>query len=55
LVLAGAVEHLDGITREYTRHPQYYGYIYPFEQQSRERRVICRIHPHKITLDAIHR
>ena len=50
-----AVEHLDKVTRKYTKHPQYYGYIYPCEQQARERRVICRIHPKKITLDAIHK
>ncbi len=54
LVCEGAVEHLDKVTRQYTRHPQYYGYIYPLEQATRERHVICRIHPRKITLDAIH-
>jgi PPOX class probable F420-dependent enzyme len=55
LVLEGAVDHLDKVTRAYTKHPQYYGYIYPCEQQMCERRVICRIHPKKITLDAIHK
>ena len=55
LVLNGAVEQLDKVSRKYTEHPQYYGYIYPCEQQGRERRVICRIHPKKITLDAIHK
>jgi PPOX class probable F420-dependent enzyme len=55
LVLDGAVEHLDKVTREYTDHPKYYGFIYPCEQEGRERRVICRIHPKKITLDAIHK
>lgn len=55
LVLEGAGEHLDQITRAYTRHPCYYGYIYPIEQAARETRVICRLHPRKITLDAIHR
>lgn len=55
LVMEGAVEQLDKVTRKYTAHPQYYGYIYPCEQQGRERRVICRIHPKKITLDAIHK
>lgn len=54
LVAEGAVEHLDKVTREYTNHPQYYGYVYPCEQQAQERRVICRIHAKKITLDAIH-
>jgi PPOX class probable F420-dependent enzyme len=55
LVLVGAIEHLDRVTRKYTRHPQYYGYIYPPEQRALETRVICRIHAQKITLDAIHR
>jgi len=52
---AGAVEHLDQITRQYTRHPQYYGYVFPYERQTQERRIICRIHAAKINLDAIHK
>ncbi len=55
LVEAGALDHLDRITREYTEHPHYYGYIFPLEQQQCETRIICRIHASKITLDAIHR
>ena len=55
LVEAGAVEHLDVLTRRYTTHPSYYGHIYPDEQRLRETRIICRIHPRRITLDAIHR
>ena len=55
LIESGAVGHLDQITRQYTRHPHYYGYIYPFEQADREQRLICRIHARKITLDAIHK
>lgn len=55
LVQAGALRHLDEITRQYTRHPSYYGYIYPTEQRAKETRVICRLHARKITLDAIHR
>ena len=54
LVVDGALEHLDKITREYTDHPQFYGYVHPCEQQARERRVIGRIHPKKITINAIH-
>ncbi len=54
LVREGALEHLDALTRQYTRHPAYYGYIYPLDQQARETRVICRIHARRITLDAIH-
>jgi PPOX class probable F420-dependent enzyme len=54
LVEEGALDHLDRLTRRYTRHPNYYGYVYPVEQQARETRIICRIHATKITLDAIH-
>ena len=54
LVTAGAVDHLDALTRTYTCHPRYYGFVYPVEQQSRETRVICRIRARRITLDAIH-
>lgn len=54
LVTHGAIEHLDELTRRYTRHPRYYGFIYPAEQQARETRVICRIHARRISLDAIH-
>ena len=55
LIETGALEHLDWLTRAYTQHPHYYGYIYPMERQQRETRIICRIHARKITLDAIHR
>jgi hypothetical protein len=51
----GALEHLDGLTKRFTKHPAYYGYIYPITQQSKETRIICRIHAEKITLDAIHK
>ncbi len=54
LVEQGALEHLDAITRKYTDHPKYYGYVFPCEQQARETRVICRIQAKKITMDAIH-
>jgi PPOX class probable F420-dependent enzyme len=54
LVTEGAHEHLDALTRKYTSHPAYYGYIYPETQRLRETRMICRIHPRRITLDAIH-
>ena len=50
----GAIEHLDALTREYTRHPRFYGFVYPVERQRRETRVICRIHARRISLDAIH-
>jgi PPOX class probable F420-dependent enzyme len=54
LVTERAREHLDALTRTYTGHPAYYGYIYPEAQRLRETRVICRIHPRRVTLDAIH-
>lgn len=54
LVTEGAIEHLDALTRRYTRHPHYYGGVYPVAQGARETRVICRIHARRITLDAIH-
>jgi PPOX class probable F420-dependent enzyme len=54
LVTDGATEHLDALTRAYTDHPAYYGFVYPAGQQAREQRVICRIHARRITLDAIH-
>lgn len=49
-----ALEHLDELTRQYTKHPHYYGYIYPLKQREKETRVICKIKPKKINLDAIH-
>ena len=54
LVTDGALEHVDALTRRYTRHPAYYGYVYPVAQQAQETRVIGRIHARRITLDAIH-
>jgi len=54
LVTEGALEQLNALTRKYTRHPRYYGFIYPAEQQARETRVTCRIHARRISLDAIH-
>jgi PPOX class probable F420-dependent enzyme len=54
LVTAGAVEHLDALTRKYTRHPCYYGFIYPESARQNETRVIVRIRARRITLDAIH-
>ena len=54
LITKGALEHLDALTRKYTRHPCYYGHVYLLEQRARDTRVICRIHARRITLDAIH-
>lgn len=52
---SGALEHLDEITRQYTSYPQYYGYVFPLEKRVQETRIICRIHAHRVTLDAIHK
>ena len=54
LCIEGALEHLDGLTRRYTRHPRYYGCIQPVEQQACETRVTFRVHARRVTLDAIH-
>lgn len=54
LIRDGAIEHLDALTRKYTRHPRFYGFVYPVERQAGETRVICRIHARRIGLDAIH-
>ena len=47
--------HLDALTRKYTGHPHFYGSVYPVQQRARETRVVWRIHPRRVTLDAIHR
>ena len=54
LTTRGAIEHLDALTRAYTGRPHYYGGISPVEQAARETRVVCSIHPRRVTLDAIH-
>lgn len=54
LITDGAHEHLDTLTRKYTRHRCYYGHVYPLEQRAHETRVTCRIRARRITLDAIH-
>ena len=50
-----ARSHLDALTRKYTRHPACDGFVYGTERAGHETRVVCRIHPRRITLDAIHR
>jgi hypothetical protein len=54
LVRDRAIAQLDAVTRRYTRHPRFYGHVYPAEQQRRDTRVIARLHAHRITVDAIH-
>jgi PPOX class probable F420-dependent enzyme len=55
IITDNVIEQLDQVTRKYTRHPEFYGYVYPLEQRERETRIICRIHVRKLTLDAIHK
>jgi PPOX class probable F420-dependent enzyme len=50
----GAIEQLDRVTRRYTSHPAFYGHVYPSDRRDRETRVIARIHPRRINVDAIH-
>ena len=52
---AGALAHLDRLTRKYTRHPRFYGHVAPLAQRRRETRVIGRIRPRAVTVDALHR
>jgi PPOX class probable F420-dependent enzyme len=54
LLTEGAEQHLDCVTRKYTSHPRYYGYVFPAEQRERETRVMVRIRARRVTLDAIH-
>ena len=55
LIETGALEHLDEITRQYTNNLHYYGDIFPIEQREKETRIICKIQPTKVNLDAIHK
>ena len=55
LTQEGTIAHLDELTRQYTDHPRFYGYVYPVEQEAQETRLMGRIVATKITLDAIHR
>jgi PPOX class probable F420-dependent enzyme len=49
----GAIAHADRLTRRYTGKAHFYGDIYSPEQQARETRVIVRIQPGRVSLDAI--
>jgi PPOX class probable F420-dependent enzyme len=55
LIREGATEQLDALTRRYTRHPRFYGFVYPVGQQARETRVVGRLHARRVSVDAIHR
>lgn len=45
----------DKLTRLYTGKRHFYGDIYPVEQRQKETRVIIKIEPIKISLDAVFR
>jgi PPOX class probable F420-dependent enzyme len=50
----GAETHADMLTQRYCPGKQhFYGDIYPVEQRSKETRVIVKIQPLKVSLDAI--
>jgi len=49
----GAEAHADRLTQLYTGKKRFYGDIYPVEQKQKETRVIVKIEPLKISLDAI--
>jgi PPOX class probable F420-dependent enzyme len=50
----GAEEHADKLTQRYCHNKQYfYGDIHPVEQKQKETRVVVRIQPLKICLDAV--
>ena len=49
----GAIPHADILTRRYTGKQRFYGDIYAVERQQEETRVIVKIEPVKVSLDAI--
>jgi PPOX class probable F420-dependent enzyme len=52
----GAEQHADKLTQRYCHPKQYfYGDIYPVEQKDKETRVVVKVEPVKISLDAIFR
>ena len=52
----GAEAHADKLTQRYCRDKKhFYGDIYPVEQKQKETRVIARIQPLKVSLDAVFR
>ncbi len=51
----GAEAHADALAQRYTGQVHFYGDVLPLEQKQKETRVIIRIEPIKISLDAIFR
>jgi len=52
VTLVGAEEHADKLTQRYTGKQRFYGDIYPVGQKLQETRVIVKIEPTKVSLDA---
>ncbi len=50
----GALDIVDRLTAAYTKHDRFYGGLVPAEQQHEETRVLCRIRPTRVTVDAVH-
>ncbi len=55
MTTAGAETHADRLTQRYTGKLRFYGDVYPPEQRDQETRVIVKVRPLKISLDAIFR
>lgn len=55
IVYEGAEAHADVLTARYTNKEHFYGDIYPVERREQETRVVLRIAPRQIALDAIFR
>lgn len=53
LTREGAERCADALTQRYTGKKHFYGDIYPVEQKNKETRVIARIEPLRVSLDAI--
>lgn len=49
----GAEAHADKLTQRYVGKQRFYGDVYPVEQRQKETRVILKIEPIKVSLDAI--
>ena len=49
----GAIELADRLTQRYTGKQRFYGDVYPVERRAQEIRVVCRIQPRKVNVDAI--
>jgi PPOX class probable F420-dependent enzyme len=55
IVREGAEAHADVLTARYTGKRRFYGDVYPVERREQETRVILKVTPFKIALDAVFR